>query len=58
MAVKKKPYAKIQCTVCKEINYFTHKSKMSKAKEGESKLEMQKFCKHCRKRTLHKEAKR
>ena len=54
MAVKKKPYAKIQCTVCKEINYFTHKSK----KVTEAKLEMQKFCKHCRKRTLHKEAKR
>ena len=58
MPAKKKPYTKIQCTVCKEINYFTHKSKMSKMKEGEGKLEFKKFCKHCRKRTLLKEAKK
>ncbi len=54
MAAKKKPFAKIQCTVCKEINYRTRKSKQA----GEVKLEMQKFCKHCRKRTKHKEVKK
>jgi len=51
---KKKAFSKIQCTVCKEINYFTKKSK----KAEEKKLEMKKFCKSCRKHTLHKEGKR
>ncbi|MBU2540070.1 50S ribosomal protein L33 [Patescibacteria group bacterium] len=51
---KKKQASKILCTVCKEINYFTKKSK----KAAEKKLEMKKFCKRCRKHTLHKEGKR
>ena len=50
----KKPFIKIQCTACKKVNYFTHKSK----KIAEKKLELKKFCKHCRKHTLHKESKR
>ena len=54
MAKKKKTYTKIQCTVCKKTNYLTQKSK----KAAEVKLEMQKFCKHCRKTTKHKETKR
>jgi len=56
MAVKKKPLIKLQCSACKRINYFTQKSK--KAEGGEEKLELKKFCKWCRKHTLHKEAKR
>jgi len=54
MAVKRKPFIKLQCVVCKRINYFTHKSK----KVAEKKLELKKFCKWCRKHTAHKEAKK
>jgi large subunit ribosomal protein L33 len=54
MAAKKKPYTKLQCEVCKEINYFTRKSKEA----GEKKLNMKKFCKSCRKHTAHKEGKK
>jgi large subunit ribosomal protein L33 len=50
----KKPFTKIQCTVCKKVNYFTHKSKAM----AEKKLELKKFCKWCRKHTVHKEIKR
>lgn len=50
MAKKKKPIIKLQCTVCKEINYYKRKSK-----KGAKKLELKKFCKHCRKHTPHKE---
>ena len=53
MAAKKKPYVKLQCTLCKNINYNTHKSKTM-----EGKLELEKFCKHCRKHTKHKEMKK
>jgi len=50
---KKRNLKKIQCSVCKKDNYFIYKSKAAK----EKKLEMNKFCKHCRKHTLHKEKK-
>jgi len=51
---KKKAFSKLQCTVCKEINYFTKKSKAA----AEKKLELKKFCKRCRKHTVHKEGKK
>jgi len=51
----KKPYSKIQCTACKRINYFTKKSKKALL---EKKFEQKKFCKWCKKHTLHKEAKK
>jgi len=54
MAVKKRPFSKLQCQECKRINYFTKKSKEA----VEKKLGLKKFCKWCRKHTLHKEAKR
>jgi len=53
MAVKK-AYAKISCTVCKTVNYFTKKTK----KTAEQKLELKKFCSKCRKHTPHKESKK
>ncbi|MBM3250798.1 MAG: 50S ribosomal protein L33 [Candidatus Nealsonbacteria bacterium] len=53
MAKKKKPFIKLQCSVCKRINYFTKKSKTM-----EGKLELKKFCKWCRKHTIHKEGKK
>lgn len=51
MAKKKKPFTKLQCKDCKEINYFTHKSK----KLAEEKLELKKFCNTCHKHVIHKE---
>jgi len=52
----KKPRVKIQCTVCKNINYFTKKSKGLALTE--KKLEMSKFCNHCKKHTPHKEGRK
>lgn len=45
------------CTVCKNQNYGTTRNKLNlelKGKKG-SKLEIKKYCKHCRKVQLHKE---
>jgi large subunit ribosomal protein L33 len=45
---------KLTCTVCGHINYWTRKNK----KLVERKIELKKYCKHCRKQTKHKEAKK
>jgi len=45
---------KLKCSACKRINYYTRKNK----KVVERKLEMKKYCKWCRKHTVHKEAKK
>ncbi len=50
----KKPFTKIQCSVCKKTNYFTKKSKAN----AEKKLELKKFCSTCKKHTLHKEGRK
>jgi len=50
----KKPHIKLQCSVCKRVNYFTKKSKNI----SEKKLELKKYCRWCRKHTLHKEEKK
>lgn len=50
---KKKPFSKLQCEACKRVNYFTRKSK-----GVEGKLELKKFCRWCRKHTVHKEGKK
>lgn len=42
----------LQCSECKELNYTTQKNKDQKEK-----LELKKYCKRCRKHTLHKETK-
>jgi large subunit ribosomal protein L33 len=57
MPAGKKPFTKLQCSVCKRINYFTNKSKKASEK-GEKKLELKKYCKWCRKHTAHKEGKK
>jgi len=57
MATKRRPFVKLQCQECKRINYYTHKSK-NKTGASEKKLELKKFCKWCRKHTMHKEGKR
>ncbi|OGX39598.1 MAG: 50S ribosomal protein L33 [Omnitrophica WOR_2 bacterium RIFCSPLOWO2_01_FULL_41_12] len=43
----------LECTVCKNRNYTTTKNK----KKQQDKLELNKFCKFCRKHALHKEIK-
>lgn len=40
------------CTVCLNRNYQTYKNKLNHAKR----LELKKFCPHCKKHTLHKES--
>lgn len=42
----------MKCGVCKRANYYTSKNK----KLVERKLEFKKFCKWCKKSTVHKEA--
>jgi len=44
---------KLRCSDCKRINYYTRKKKTL-----EKKLELKKFCRWCRKHTIHKEAKK
>jgi len=55
MAVKTKNrnLVRLRCEVCKKINYFYWKKK-----GAEYKLNLNKFCKNCRKHCLHKEAKK
>ena len=43
----------LACTECKQRNYDTFKNK----KNDTERLEMQKYCKFCKKHTIHKEAK-
>lgn len=43
----------LACTECKQRNYNTKKNK----KNDPDRLEMNKFCKFCKKHTLHKETK-
>lgn len=41
----------LACTVCKRVNYISERNKVN----TEGKLELKKFCSHCRKHTPHKE---
>ncbi len=43
----------LQCSECKRRNYSTTRNKKSQ----KDKIEVKKFCKFCRKHTLHKEVK-
>jgi ribosomal protein L33, bacterial type len=43
----------LQCTECKNLNYRTPKNK----RNTPERLELNKFCKFCRKTTAHKEKK-
>ncbi|MDR2636467.1 MAG: 50S ribosomal protein L33 [Mycoplasmataceae bacterium] len=49
----KKRQARLECTVCKHINYLTFRN----PKSTPEKLELNKYCKWCRKETKHKETK-
>ncbi|KKS31850.1 MAG: 50S ribosomal protein L33 [Candidatus Amesbacteria bacterium GW2011_GWA2_42_12] len=44
---------KLECTECKRTNYFSTKNK----KTLKNRLEMNKYCRHCRKHIKHKETK-
>ena len=44
---------KLECTVCKTVNYHSHKNK----KVIKDRLELKKFCKRCKGHELHKETK-
>lgn len=43
----------LACSECKTVNYYSHKNK----KTLKNRLEVNKFCKKCRKHTIHKETK-
>ena len=45
--------AKLECTVCHNINYHSHRNK----KTLKERLEMKKHCSKCKKHTAHKETK-
>ena len=53
MAKTKSILFQLECTECKSKNYTTSKNPA----ENKEKLQLNKFCKKCRKHTLHKEAK-
>ena len=44
---------KLECTYCKRVNYFSNKNK----KKLKERMELAKFCKHCKKHQPHKETK-
>ncbi|OGF18772.1 50S ribosomal protein L33 [Candidatus Falkowbacteria bacterium CG10_big_fil_rev_8_21_14_0_10_44_15] len=44
---------KMECTACKRVTYNSHKNK----KTIKQRLELKKFCRFCKKHTLHKETK-
>ena len=43
----------LDCTECKQRNYQTNKNK----KNDPDRIELNKYCKFCKKHTLHKETK-
>jgi len=43
----------LACTECKQRNYQTNKNK----KNDPDRIELNKYCKFCKKQTLHKETK-
>lgn len=45
---------KLSCDKCKHQNYWSRKNK----KKVERKIQLSKFCNFCRKKTVHKEAKK
>jgi len=45
--------AKLECTECHHVNYHSTRNK----KKLKTRLEMKKYCKHCRAQRMHKETK-
>jgi large subunit ribosomal protein L33 len=46
-------FIEFECTTCREKNYTGNKNK----KTSTGRLELKKYCRHCRKHTPHKELK-
>lgn len=44
------------CPECKSQNYVTMRNKINLDTKGKGKLQLKKYCKHCKKITLHKES--
>lgn len=56
MAKSNREIVGMVCTECKSRNYVTKRNKVNMQQKGEvTKLELKKFCKNCKKMTLHKE---
>ncbi|MBQ4064500.1 MAG: 50S ribosomal protein L33 [Clostridia bacterium] len=53
MAAEKRVRITLACTECKQRNYNTKKNKSN----DPDRLEMKKYCRFCKKHTLHKESK-
>ncbi len=53
MAVGQRTKITLACTECKNRNYDTMKNKKNNAER----IELQKYCRFCKKHTLHKETK-
>ncbi|MCJ7518827.1 MAG: 50S ribosomal protein L33 [Anaerolineaceae bacterium] len=55
MAGKKgvRPIITLACSECKERNYTSEKNR----RNDPNRLEMNKYCSHCKKHTLHRETK-
>lgn len=52
---KTKNLIRLACSICHRVNYRTKKSKNVILEQ--KKLSFNKYCKYCRKRTLHQETK-
>jgi large subunit ribosomal protein L33 len=48
-----RPVITLACSDCKERNYTTQKNR----RNDQGRLELKKYCPHCRKHTVHKESK-
>jgi large subunit ribosomal protein L33 len=53
MAAEKRVRVTLACTECKQRNYNTTKNKSN----DPDRLEMNKYCRFCKKHTLHRESK-
>ena len=48
-----RPVVTLACSECKERNYTTEKNR----RNDPARIELKKFCSHCRTHTLHRETK-
>jgi large subunit ribosomal protein L33 len=57
MAKDSREIIQLHCTVCDKSVYTTTKRVKPRSGEEIKRLEISKYCKYCRKRTMHKESK-
>ena len=55
MAKDARKLVTLECSECKGRNY--HTDKRMKGQDVIKRIELEKYCPHCKKRTLHKETK-